>query len=147
MNRRTLLRQLGIVGVATAFLGAGTATATTVTNTKFRSSPSRTCTAGDAVVSTRNNKVFVDGCFDTQDACTDPALSAVTYDAPTDTLTVEIGSVRNDAEICTPSVRNSDYTATVGVRGGLPGRVVVIHDNFLGRTVVADVTLSSSPGN
>jgi hypothetical protein len=137
MRRRTLLGRIGLAGTAVAGLGAGTAAATRVVGADFDTTET-ICTAGQASVTFGTDGVGIDGCFETNSTCREPTLADLKYDSGSDTLSVLVASALNDDPVCSPTFTTYDYTATVRFEGGVPGRVVVVHDNYDGRTVVAD---------
>ncbi|WP_254273189.1 hypothetical protein [Haloarcula marina] len=154
MQRRVLLRRLGVVGAAAlagcasngpSDGGAGTERTPTrpprVTDTTFTVSNRQSGTqVDDATVRFGDERVVVDGTIWGVDGCTTAALTSAEYDDAADELTVAVATTREtDAEMCTQAIVEIDYEATVAFENGLPGRVVVTHDHGDGPREVAAV--------
>lgn len=163
MNRRTLLRSVGAVGIA-ALAGCGstddsadgtpsdTATATPATATPTTptmtdqnvsivriESGQQQDTAG---VDVDGTTVTVEGTVWGSDGCTTAELAEASYDAAADELTVGVATTEREAmatDVCTQAIVEIEYRATVTFENGVPGTVVVTHDHGDGpETVTTD---------
>jgi hypothetical protein len=86
--------------------------------------------------------VAVGGCVTGRNGCAEPSMAGATYDADADRLRVVVTTVddADEGTVCTQALTPRGYEATVTFDGGLPGSVVVVHDDAEGRREVAAAT-------
>jgi len=122
--------------------GPGSAVAPSVRETAFDRVDG--CVGEDeARVDAGADAVDVTGCVVGADGCSRAALGEVGYDGDAGALRIVVRTVEGtgDTEACTQALTPRGYEARVAFDGGLPGRVVVVHDDANGRRTVADVDL------
>ncbi|MFB6129535.1 MAG: hypothetical protein ABEJ28_01790 [Salinigranum sp.] len=94
--------------------------------------------ANAATVSFDGPTVVVDGSLAVPTPCHGADLSAATYDADADELRAVVAATAPPAgTACVQCTGTVPYQARVTFDGGLPGRVVVVHDGLGGRAEVA----------
>ncbi|WP_284012093.1 hypothetical protein [Halobaculum litoreum] len=97
--------------------------------------------AGDrASVTFGDSSVTCTGVIRGRNGCMQAALGGATYEADADELRVRVTTVREGGDSCTQQIVNRGYEATVTFEGGLPGRVVVVHESMDGVRTAAEAT-------
>lgn len=95
--------------------------------------------AGTAAITFGDSGVSVEGCISGNNGCKEASLAAATCDAPENVLEIVVETVDRSttATACTEVIVHRGYAAEIGFEGDLPESVVVVHENFEGRTEVA----------
>lgn len=99
-----------------------------------------------ASVSFGDDVVSVTGTISGSDTCRTATLADATLDADTGELRLTVGTENRCAEneLGAACIVEIDYEASVTLEGGLPERVVVVHDGVGGRQEVATATPDGS---
>lgn len=84
--------------------------------------------------------VSVHGTTTAADSCRLARLAASEYDADSGELTLTVETYAASEGPCTECLTEVDYEATSDFDGGLPDRVVVVHDSRAGRREVVHAT-------
>lgn len=95
---------------------------------------------GTASVAFANATVRVTGTLVTPTPCHGAELRAAAYDPQADELRVVVAPAAPTTDACVQCLGAREYEATVRFEGGLPGRVVVVHDRSGGERTVAEAT-------
>ncbi|AFK18222.1 hypothetical protein E6P09_05505 [Haloferax mediterranei ATCC 33500] len=94
---------------------------------------------GKAQVTYTKTGATVSGCLWGRNGCAVARLARADYDVESDVATVVVKTVvdAEPDEVCTQALVTRGYELTLSFEAGLPGRVVVIHDDVNGRREVA----------
>lgn len=158
MKRRTLLVA---VGASVSLAGctsdsppqtdtpSPTPTATTSTPTtpslveaSLTPEPTDQCAAEETTVVFSELKIDVLGCVVGRNVCSGLRLSSARYDEDEDVVTLVIEAVdnRGPEEDCTGGSEPLGYRASLTYKHGVPGEIVVVHDDIDGRRTVVRAT-------
>ncbi|WP_410765662.1 hypothetical protein [Haloferax sp. DFSO60] len=160
MKRRALLVA---VGASVSLAGCAsepspetetpTATTTTSTPTETPSEPMLTeasltpeevdqCNARETTVVFSESKIDVIGCVVGRSGCSGLRLASARYDAEEDStrLVVEAIENRDEGEVCTQALTSLGYRVALTYQHGVPGEIVVVHDDANGRQTVVRAT-------
>ncbi|WP_396610669.1 hypothetical protein ACH9L7_10550 [Haloferax sp. S1W] len=164
MKRRTLLA--GTASLCATLAGCtsddagddGTETTTTTTPTPTPKEPrlvdqslsprhDTECPQGGAARATYiSSGVLVEGCLWGANGCTVARLGGSDYDPDSDVamLFVETVDDRDPDEACTEALKPLGYEARLQFENGLPGEIVVEHDDVNGRREVARINFDGA---
>ncbi|MFC7204584.1 hypothetical protein ACFQJC_13755 [Haloferax namakaokahaiae] len=100
------------------------------------------CNASETTVVFSESKIDVIGCVVGRNGCSGLRLASARYDEDDDStrLVVETVENREEGEECTEALEPLGYRVALTYEYGVPGEIVVVHDDANGRRTVVEAT-------